>query len=129
MLKRIALWGAWLHAQSLRPCQSFSTSFQMEGCTLKCVAFWGAHLHAQTLPPQPCLLTTFQVAACMLKGIASGSFFMGNPDLGIAVHTRLVKGMVPRSFPGVLLDTLLGLVGPVIHMFITGAGAAAAPSI
>eukprot|EP00955_Chlamydomonas_euryale_P068055 360002-Chlamydomonas_euryale.AAC.9 len=59
------------------------------------------------------------VARCMIKGIAGGRFMLGNPDLGLAIHQRAVAGMTPRRFPGILLDMLLGLFAPIVHMIFS----------
>ncbi len=37
------------------------------------------------------------------------------------LHATINKGLIPRSFPGVLLDMLLGLLGPLISWVYAGA--------
>eukprot|EP00798_Chlamydomonas_sp_ICE-L_P000881 gene881-5711_t len=60
-----------------------------------------------------------QVAACIVKGIKRGSYILGTPDLGLAIHNMSIKGMVARSFPGVLLDMIVGCFAPLLHYFFS----------
>lgn len=57
-----------------------------------------------------------QVAKCIAKGMAKGLFILPNPDLGLVVHTHVVKGMVPRRLPWLLLEMLGSFIGPIVHM-------------
>ncbi|KAG2494260.1 hypothetical protein HYH03_007615 [Edaphochlamys debaryana] len=62
--------------------------------------------------------TTFQpeqVAACLVGGIRSGRYLLPTPDLGLQFNAITTQGLLPRSFPGVLLDMLASLIGPPIH--------------
>ncbi len=56
----------------------------------------------------------------MLRGIVRGDYVLPSPDLGLQLHNRGVKGMVPRSFPAVLLDMLLGFFLPILHAVHSG---------
>lgn len=67
------------------------------------------------------LFTPDQVASVLMKGILRGDYLLGNPDLGLQLHATINKGLIPRSFPGVLLDMLLGLLGPIISWVYAGA--------
>ena len=58
------------------------------------------------------------MAASLWLGLSSGCYQLPTPDLGLQLHSRLVQGITPRSFPGVLLDMLLGCMGPAIHWVV-----------
>ena len=68
--------------------------------------------------PTFAILTFVQVAKCIAKGLARGDYVLPNPDLGIMIHTTAVLGMIPRSFPWVLVEMLIGWIAPVLHAFL-----------
>lgn len=61
------------------------------------------------------LYSADKVATCMVAGLMHGDYMLPTPDLLLSVHARIVKALSPRSFPGVLLDMVIGFFGPVIH--------------
>ncbi|KXZ50855.1 hypothetical protein GPECTOR_14g107 [Gonium pectorale] len=56
-----------------------------------------------------------RVASVLMDGIRRGAYLLPNPDPGLQFHATATKGFLPRSFPGVLLDMLVGLVAPLAH--------------
>lgn len=60
------------------------------------------------------------MAKGLVKGIVRGDFYLPNPDLGLNLHARGHKGMMPRSFPGILVDMLLGCILPIVYWFHAG---------
>ncbi|KAG2450821.1 hypothetical protein HYH02_004656 [Chlamydomonas schloesseri] len=53
-----------------------------------------------------------KVAACLMSGIRSGAYLLPNPDPGLAFLAMTTQGLLPRSFPGVLLELLAALIAP-----------------
>ncbi|GFR48612.1 hypothetical protein Agub_g10523, partial [Astrephomene gubernaculifera] len=61
-----------------------------------------------------------KVAACIMDGIRRGVYLLPNPDLGLQVNALTTQGLLPRSFPRVLLEMLLGLLAPLLHWGFAG---------
>lgn len=61
-----------------------------------------------------------QVAAVIMSGLLRGDYLLSTPDLGLQFNAIATKGLLPRSFPGVLLDMLVGLLAPLAHWGFVG---------
>ncbi len=55
-----------------------------------------------------------------MNGLSQGRYLLDTPDFGLQVHSITMQGMVPRRFPGVLLEMLLGFIAPIIHWVMAG---------
>lgn len=51
----------------------------------------------------------------MVLGIRTGRYELQNPDPILELHARLAKGFSPRRFPGVLLEMVVGAIGPLVY--------------
>ncbi|GIL44695.1 hypothetical protein Vafri_2218 [Volvox africanus] len=61
-----------------------------------------------------------QVAAVLMAGILRGDYLLPTPDLGLQVNIIATKGLLPRFFPGVLLDMFVGFIAPLVHWAVVG---------
>ncbi|GIL76036.1 hypothetical protein Vretimale_5676 [Volvox reticuliferus] len=61
-----------------------------------------------------------QVATILMAGILRGDYLLPTPDLGLQVNVIATKGLLPRSFPSVLLDMLVGFIAPLVHWAVVG---------
>lgn len=61
-----------------------------------------------------------KVAHCIAAGMAKQEFMLPSPDAGLGVHLAAVQGMVPRRFPWVVVEMIIGFVSPIIHWIISG---------
>lgn len=55
-----------------------------------------------------------QVAQSIMRGMQRKDFIVPNLVLKLGLLQRICAGLVPRSFPGVLWDMLLGFLAPII---------------
>ncbi|EFJ49321.1 hypothetical protein VOLCADRAFT_90131 [Volvox carteri f. nagariensis] len=61
-----------------------------------------------------------EVAAVLMGGILRGAYLLPTPDLGLQFNAIATKGLLPRSFPGVLVDMLFSCIAPLAHWFFVG---------
>ncbi|GFH27384.1 uncharacterized protein HaLaN_25694 [Haematococcus lacustris] len=56
-----------------------------------------------------------QVAQSIVRGIQAGLYTLPSPDMGLALHCRMMQGLVPRGLLAIVVETLLGLVMPAVQ--------------